>query len=41
MKERFFVWINRVKLLACILVALGHFWSGLIMRAIIKDNVKI
>ena len=37
MKECF-VWINR---LACILVALGHFWSGLIMKAIIKDNVKI
>ena len=38
MKERF-VWINRVKLLACILVVLGHFLSGLIISDIIKDNI--
>lgn len=38
MKERF-VWINRVKLLACILVVLGHFLSGLVISDIIKDNI--
>ena len=38
MKERF-VWINRVKLLACILVVFGHLLSGLIISDIIKDNI--
>ena len=38
MKERF-IWINRVKLLACILVVLGHFLSGLIISNIIKNNI--
>ena len=38
MKERF-VWINRVKLLACILVVLGHFLTGLIISGIIENNI--
>ena len=38
MKERF-IWINRLKLLACILVVLGHFLSGLIISNIIKNNM--
>ena len=33
-----YVWINRVKLLACILVVLGHYLSGLILSGIIEDT---
>ena len=33
-----YVWINRVKLLACILVVLGHYLSGLILSGIIKNT---
>ena len=40
MKERF-VWINRVKLLACVLVVLGHFLTGLIISGIIEDNILL
>ncbi len=38
MKEQY-LWINRVKLLACILVVLGHFLSGLILSNIIENNI--
>ena len=38
MKEKY-VWVDRVKLLACLLVVLGHFLSGLILADIIENNV--
>lgn len=38
MKEKY-VWVDRVKLLACLLVVLGHFLSGLILADIIENNI--
>lgn len=34
-----YIWVNRVKLIACFLVLLGHFLSGLILSNIIVDNI--